>query len=307
MRNTTLNIKATVLSTLNTVETPLYSTLSYSLSVIRYHPFSDLSYPILSSPSPTQSYSILCTQSVHLFKEGAMESSKDMPFSLMTKEEFDASVEYKNDFIYPKIKEDWERDDGYLVSKWEAVAEKYRASDETLAGWESMLIMIREDNELSLSVRRARETARLVVNIKAFQRDFMSGEGGEMPEEVSSANKGRGPGASLIQSKGGRDGGRGGKGKGGRGGSKSKREWNPFVPLMVAHSKLLPNGMSTALITRFRVMPEDVSGVQRALATMMVNDLLDVNWSAEELVSYVVDNGGFDHYLNVAEKHDRIT
>lgn len=238
-----------------------------------------------------------------------MESTKDMPFSLMTKEEFQFSVQYKNDSIYPKIKEDWERDDSSLVSKWETVTERYRVSDEILAGWETMLVSIRENNELSQGIRRARETARLIGNIKSFQRDFMSGEGGEMPEEISNANKGRGPGASLLKSKGGRDGGRGGKGGrgGGRGGGGGKREWNPFIPLMVGHAKLLPNGLSTALITRFRVMPEDVSGVQRALATMMVNDLLDVTMSAEELVDYVVSNGGFDYYANVAEKHDRIT
>jgi hypothetical protein len=251
---------------------------------------------------------MLSTQSIHLYKEGAMESTKDMPFSLMTQEEFQTSAEFKNDCIYPKIKEDWERDDGHLVRRWEAVTEKYRAPDETLAEWETMLVPIKAANEESQSIRRARETARLIGNIKAFQRDFMSGEGGEMPEEVLNSNKGRGPGASLIKSKGGRDGGRGGKGRGGgRGGGGGKREWNPFVPLMVGHAKLLPNGLSTALITRFRVMPEDVGGVQRALATMMVNDKLDVSSSSEELVDFVIDNGGFEYFRDVAEKHDRIT
>ena len=77
---------------------------------------------------------------------------------------------------------------------------------------------------------------------------------------------------------------------------------------MVGHAKLLPNGVSTALVTRFRVLPgDDVGGVQRALATMMVNDVLDTSLTAEALVDYVVDNGGFDYFLRQAEKHLRIT
>jgi hypothetical protein len=70
---------------------------------------------------------------------------------------------------------------------------------------------------------------------------------------------------------------------------------------------LLPNTISTALITKFRVLPgDDVCEVLRALATLLAKRQLPSNISNTELVAFVEQNGGFNHFLKNMEKHPMI-
>jgi hypothetical protein len=44
----------------------------------------------------------------------------------------------------------------------------------------------------------------------------------------------------------------------------------------------------------------------RAIATLFAKNQLPCNMKNDEIVQYIVDNGGFEHFLNNAEKHPMI-
>lgn len=194
---------------------------------------------------------------VYIFNENHLEPSKEDPYSLMTKSEFEASKQFKTDFIYPRIKQDWCLNDSDLVSKWLLFAEKYRPSKETVSNWEPILAQsittAAQDREMSAIM----VTKRVQRNIERFRFEYMRPPGPD------------GKKAFLRNNFDG-----------------------------VSHGKLLPNGIATLLVTRFRVMPgSEVTSVLRALATMFVTGELNAEMTAEDLCDYVTNNGGFSHFV----------
>lgn len=113
---------------------------------------------------------------LYIFNENFQETSKKNPYSLMSKEEFDASKQFKTDHIYPKIKQDWCLNDSNLVSKWVDFAEKYRPSAQTISAWEPLLAKAKltaaEDKELSGygSIRRVQR------NVERFKKEYLQPE-----------------------------------------------------------------------------------------------------------------------------------
>ena len=201
----------------------------------------------------------------------------------MTEDEFKASEEYKRDHIYAKIAEDWQKDDSYLISSWITNAERYKPNEMTLTAWDkAMTEAVEIDNE-NKTARKTREMARLELNVARFEKDFLGPDGINLlkNKDKKFVKTGKSP--------------------------KGKKVWVDDQKISVGHSKLLPNGLSTALIKRFRVLPgDDISKIQRSLATMFVLRQLDSSMSAEELVEYVSKNGGIEYFLNDAFKHDHI-
>ena len=51
---------------------------------------------------------------------------------------------------------------------------------------------------------------------------------------------------------------------------------------------------------------DDVTNVQRSLATLFCEKKLPYDTSVEELVDYVEKNGGFTHFVTKAYKHPMI-
>ena len=222
-------------------------------------------------------------QSIHLYNPKFIKSDGKTPFSLMTEDEFKSSEEYKRDHIYSKIAEDWQKDDSHLVSSWITNAERYRPNEMTLSAWNTAMTEATEFDTEYKAAKKSREMARLELNVQRFEKDFL-GPGGinfSKNKDKKFVKTGKSP--------------------------KGKKVWVDDQKISVGHSKLLPNGLSTALIKRFRVLPvDDISKIQRSLATMFVLRQLDTSMSADELVEYVSKNGGIEYFLNDAFKHDHI-
>ena len=199
----------------------------------------------------------------------------------MTEGEFKASEEFKRDHIYAQVAKDWQKDDGYLTTSWIDNAERYRPCEATIVAWNAAMSEASEIDNENKVVRKAREMARLESNVLKFEKDFLG------PDGINGFKK---PVKTFVKT---------GKSP------KGKKVWVEDQKITVGHSKLLPNGVSTALIKRFRLLPGDdgISKVQRSLATMFVLRKLDTSMSAEELVDYVDKNGGVEYFLNDAFKH----
>ena len=206
--------------------------------------------------------------------------------NLMTKEEYDFSESFKNDSIYIRIMEDWKKDNNKLVHSWVTSSERYRAPSHVINIWEKTVVGYQAAAVEEKAAKRAKETTRLLKNIDLFTKDYLeSGEDYNVgdwtatpqwikDDRVANAKKGRIP--------------------------KFKEE-------PISHGKFLPNGLSLGLINRFRVMPgEDVIGVQRGLATLLVTRKLDHSLSVEGLLEYVAHNGGFYNFLRNVYKHPMI-
>lgn len=200
---------------------------------------------------------------VYIFNENHLEPSKKDPYSLMTKNEFEASKQFKTDHIYPKIKEDWCLNDSDLVAQWLERAEKYRPSKEVVLKWEPHLAEAIETAAKDKVLSTVSVTNRVRRNIERFRYEYMQPR---LPNGKKAFDK------------------------------------NNFDG--VSHGKLLPNGIATLLVTRFRVLPgAEVTAVLRALATMFVTGELDAEMSSEDLCDYVTNNGGFSHFVTKVHKN----
>lgn len=201
----------------------------------------------------------------------------------MTEAEFKISEEFKRDHIYAKIAEDWNKNNSYLITSWLENAERYRPCEATLLAWKDAMTSAIELDAQEREIRKVREMSRLESNILRFEKDFLG------PPD---ADKEKGKPKKFVKT---------GKSP------KGKKVWVEDQKVTVGHSKLLPNGLSTALIKRFRILPgDDVSKIQKSLATMFVLRQLDTSMTADELVEYVEKNGGLAYFLNDAFKHNHI-
>lgn len=206
--------------------------------------------------------------------------------NLMTKKNFDFSESFKNDSIYIRIMEDWKKDDDRLIHSWVQSSERYRAPSHIINIWEGILVGYEAAAVEEKAAKRVKEAMRLERNIDLFTRDYLEsgvdytvGDWTATPKWIKDAAEARAK-----------------KGKA----PKFKEE-------PISHGKFLPNGISVGLINRFRVKPgEDVIGVQRALATLLVERKLDHSISVEELLDYVETNGGFYEFLKTTTKHPMI-
>ena len=206
--------------------------------------------------------------------------------NLMAKKDYEFSESFKNDSIYIRIMEDWKRDDNKLINSWVTSSERYRAPSHVINIWEQTLVGYQAAAVEEKAAKRAKEILRLERNIDLFTRDYLdSGEDYSVGDWTATpkwikddiearAKKGKAP--------------------------KFKEE-------PISHGKFLPNGLSVGLINRFRVMPgEDVIGVQRGLATLLVTRELDHNLGVEDLLEYVASKGGFYDFLKTVYKHPMI-
>mmetsp|Transcript_20481 Transcript_20481/g.19807 ORF Transcript_20481/g.19807 Transcript_20481/m.19807 type:complete len:633 (-) Transcript_20481:154-2052(-) len=196
--------------------------------------------------------------------------------SLMTQEELNYSEKFKEEEIYSKVKDDWYRDGGELSSKFLEHSERFRAPENLAPKWNEMAANFTQIAEIALSERRSKEASRLEKNVADFQFAYMKDTSQQQAQEEEAKKYDRG-------------------------------QKKPLRIQLTPHKKLLPNTIATAIVTKFRVLPgEDVSQVLRAVATLFAKNQLPYDMTNEDIVQYIVDNGGFEHFLKNVEKHPMI-
>lgn len=218
------------------------------------------------------------------------EGNSSQSINMMSKGDYAFSESFKQNNIIARIVEDWHKDDNKLINSWIQDAEKYRPSSELIVDWTAILTYSQMTATEAKKERKVREIMRLEKNIEQFQKDFVDTgvdftEGDWTPKPDWIVKKQLEKEAKF-------------KGKG------KKKEYRPDP---IAHGKFLPNSLATALINKFRVRPgDDVTSVQRALATLFCEKKLNCNMSVSELVEYVEKNGGFSHFSKEVYKHPMI-
>ena len=228
-----------------------------------------LSLPSSSSSSSSQNK--VNTAELHEDEDGTTSHSNNT-FYLMTPKEFELSETFKHEKIYTQVLTDWSGVDARnglpLVNSWLTHIERYRASATTRQQWDELAISFRAEDDKETQVKREKEQHRLERNVASFRETFCNDK-----DMIDQNNK------SPLES--------------------TKKRQKQAIP----HKKLLPNGISTAIINHFRVIPgEPVLLCQRALATAIVNGELDSSMQIEQLCEYMEHNGGFE-YFSSADVH----
>ena len=255
-----------------------------------------------SSPSSSSSSSQNNANTAELYEDGAA-SHCNSTFYLMTPKEFEISETFKHEKIYPQVLRDWTgldaRNGQPLVTSWLTHIERYRASANVRKQWDELAVSFRAEDDAETQLKREKEQHRLERNVISFRESFCNDN-----DMVKQSNK------SPLES--------------------AKKRQKQATP----HKKLLPNGISTAIINHFRVIPgESVLLCQRALvsdlllpliyavtlplytltlpiytlsplsfpsyrsqATAIVNGEIDCSMQIEELCQYMEHNGGFEYF-----------
>ena len=208
-------------------------------------------------------------------EDDTTSDSNNHTFYLMTPKEFEISETFKHDKIYTQVLTDWSGLDARnglpLVSSWLSHIERYRTSATTRQQWDELALSLRTEDDKETQSKREKEQYRLERNVASFRETF-----GNDKDMINQNSK------SSLE-------------------STPPTKKRPKQP--IPHKKLLPNGISTAIINHFRVIPgESVLQCQRALATAIVNGEIDSSMQIEQLCQYMADNGGFE-YFSSADVH----
>jgi hypothetical protein len=115
--------------------------------------------------------------------------NNDKNFSLMTEDEYNVSEKFKEESIYAKVIDDWNKHDGQLTSSFLTYSERFRPSDEVRDQWNSMADRFKKLAHDDQEDRRDKETVRLERNVEDFRFKFI--DNGEIDADFDAGEKKR--------------------------------------------------------------------------------------------------------------------